>query len=85
MYKRQVFNNGEVYRGDVRGVMHLKRYINMYSRDSFMAYYCGFSPVKYSGSLEELEKQKEIKNMPYYPDDGAIAIVNDVLIVKIGN
>lgn len=80
-----VFNNGEVYRGDVRGVMHLKRYINMYSRDSFMAYYCGFSPVKYSGSLEELEKQKEIKNMPYYPDDGAIAIVNDVLIVKIGN
>ena len=79
-----VFNNGEVYRGDVRGVMYLKRYINMYSRDSFMAYYCGFSPAKYSGNIEELEKQEVIKNMSYYPDDGSIAIVNDVLIVKIG-
>ncbi len=49
-----------------------------------MAYYCGFSPAKYSGNIEELEKQEVIKNMSYYPDDGSIAIVNDVLIVKIG-
>lgn len=82
---RTVFNNGEAYRGDVRGTMNLKRYINMYSREWFMGYYCGFLPAPYEGDKEELMNRPEVVKMPCYPDEGSVAIVDGVLIVKIGD
>ena len=53
--------------------------VNSFANRSFIRYWCGFNPVydytDYSGD-------PYVQEMPCYPDDGSIAIINDTVIVK---
>ena len=62
----------------------LKNWINNYNFIAYMAYHCGFSPRVIS-DIAEIGNEDTIASMPCYPDSGSIQIINDVVVVKMGN
>ena len=54
--------------------------INGYSWKTFMATWCGFRPEE--TEIMKLYQDDEIEKMPHYPDDGAIKVINNVVVVK---
>lgn len=59
--------------------------INSESWTGFMKYYCGYEPKNMITDEEELEEIKEwpeVQDMPNYPDDGAIQIINGTIVIK---
>lgn len=58
--------------------------INAYSRTYIITKLLGFAP-KFCGyeEITELIKQDEVKQMPCYPDDGSVKVINDVVVVKL--
>ena len=63
----------EAYRWDVT--------INDNSWVRFMEYYCGYAPTMIE-DVTMFEDMQEVKEMPCYPNDGSIQIINDTIIVK---
>lgn len=58
-------------------------YINAYSRKWFISAYLGYEPVEVS--YEEgmqLSEDPLVQEMPRYPDEGSIKVINGVLVVK---
>lgn len=62
----------------------LKDLINEYSREAFIAYFCGFD-AEYANDQEEAEimETEEFKSMPRYPYYGSIKRIGDYLVVKL--
>ena len=56
--------------------------INSNSLFAFINNWCGFSP-EYAEE-EDFKDLPEVQEMPYYPDDGSIKIINDTIVVKFG-
>lgn len=58
--------------------------ISAYSRNYIIIKYLGFSP-RFCGyeEIKELMENEEVKEMPCYPDDGAIRIIDGVVVVKL--
>lgn len=60
--------------------------VNSFSRSHIIVQYLGFAPYvcgyEENKALMELE---EVKNMPSYPDDGSIQIVNGKIVVKFSD
>ena len=48
----------------------------------FMNNWCAFSPEL--ANEEDFADLPEVIDMPYYPDDGSIKIINDTVVVKFG-
>ena len=57
--------------------------INDFSWEETMELWCGFSPVK-AGS-DDVVSTDVIDEMPSYPDDGSIRVVDGVLVVKFSD
>ena len=55
--------------------------INSYTWPDFMRRWCGYGPV-YIAEPEGFQERQDIKEMPHYPNDGSIRIIDDVLVVK---
>ena len=45
-----------------------------------MEYWCGFAPATISE--EEFIDHPEVKDMPNYPNDGSMKLVDGVIVVK---
>ncbi|MDE6657527.1 MAG: glucosyltransferase domain-containing protein [Oscillospiraceae bacterium] len=56
--------------------------INDYAWIKFMNNWCGFNPETVDG--KDFINLPEVVDMPYYPDDGSIKIINDTVVVKFG-
>ena len=58
--------------------------ISVYSRNQIITKYLGFAPrfCDYQ-ELKALMENEEVEEMPSYPDDGSIKIVDGVIVVKI--
>lgn len=63
------------------GIMNGFDYVNMYSRDKFMRYFCGFAPPL-ATNLDMIKSSLEFQDMSVYPNQGSIKIINGTLIVK---
>lgn len=75
IYEMEELNNIEIsYYGGI------KAYINDYVWDRFMARWCGYSPTR--ADEETYKNLPEVLNMPTYPDDGSIKVVDEVIVVK---
>lgn len=60
--------------------------INRYSRDHFMRNLLGFVYTKASEEeMGKLEENPRVLNMPAYPDDGSIQIVEDIVVVRLND
>ena len=58
--------------------------INAYSRNSIITKYLGFAPRFCSyEEIVELMKEEVVREMPCYPDEGAIQIVDGVVVIKL--
>lgn len=62
------------YDTDIRG------YLNDWAWSEFLARWCGFRPK--AADPEQVQTWPEVQAMPSYPDDGAIQIIRDVIVVK---
>lgn len=52
----------------------------------YMVNRCGFSPVMAEwGETNALKQSEEVKNMPCYPDDGSIKVVDGIVVIKLAN
>ena len=60
--------------------------VNSFSRSHIIIEYLGFAPTicgyEETKALRELE---EVKNMPSYPDDGSIQIIDNIIVVKFSD
>lgn len=55
--------------------------INNFAAKSFMENWCGFAPTIDYSSYED---NADVQQMPCYPDDGSIKVVDGVVVVKFG-
>lgn len=53
--------------------------INSFAGRAFIRYWCGFDPVY---DYTNYAQDPQVQEMPCYPDEGSIAIINDTVIVK---
>ena len=61
----------------------MRQVVRGYSYKQYLALHCGYSPVFISGDeLEQIKSLKEVEEMPCYPDDGSIAVIDHVIVVK---
>lgn len=59
-------------------------YLNAYSRNNFIRQYVGYSFNSVSDEERELFSSKaEVQQMPSYPNDGSIKVIDGVLVVKL--
>ena len=58
-----------------------KNLLNDYNWDYFMKFWCGYEPVQVEDT-REFEEMESVRNMPSYPADASIAIVNNTIVVK---
>ena len=61
-------------------------YVNAYSRISWFRAYQGFD-IKLVADIEKaiLYKNEDVKNMPCYPDNGSIKIIDGIVVIKLEN
>lgn len=60
--------------------------INDYKWISFMRMWCGYDPETVSQEvLDQISSTDQVQEMPCYPDDGSIQIVDDVIVVKFAD
>jgi hypothetical protein len=58
--------------------------INAYSRWHIMIQYVGYNPVfLFDDETSKIAEWPEVKEMPCYPEDGSIQIINDVIVLKL--
>ncbi|MDE6775342.1 MAG: glucosyltransferase domain-containing protein [Ruminococcus sp.] len=62
-------------------ILNTKKLINT-TWKQFMNNWCGFSPEL--ADEEDFADLPEVIDMPYYPDDGSIKVINDTVVVKFG-
>ncbi len=60
----------------------LQEYLNNWSWKEFMERWCGFGP-EMAYELEP-EKLQEVREMPCYPEDGSIRVMDGTVVVKFG-
>ena len=53
--------------------------LNSYAWRKFVASWCGFTPRVVYGNFRD---HPEVKEMPHYPDDGSIRLIDKVIVVK---
>lgn len=60
--------------------------VNTYSRWQILIKYLGYNPqFLWANETAEFEKLLEVQEMPCYPEDGSIKIVDDVIVLKLSN
>ena len=73
-----------LYRNDVMKRLSMtgrdEALVDAYSREYFIRYYCGFD-TQYV-SIDNLPTDK-ISEMPIYPSDGSVQMIDDVVVVKL--
>ncbi len=57
--------------------------ISDYTWEEFMAEWCGFHPyMVFSEENSSFAQMEEVQNMPHYPDDGSVRIIEGVVVVN---
>ena len=59
----------------------IQDYVNNWAWEAFLKRWCGFGPSKVYVT-DSLEKLPEVQDMPHYPEDGSIRVIQDTVVVK---
>lgn len=60
--------------------------LNTYSWFRYMSNRCGYNPICSAPEVEaQLRENEEVINMPAYPDDGFVKIIDGNIVVKLSN
>lgn len=63
---------------------NMESLINDYAWKRYMRIHIGYAPKEVQ-DIDEIQKRSEVQNMPEYPDDGSIQVINDDVVVKLSN
>lgn len=63
---------------------NMNEFISYFADVKFLEQHCGYTYSQPS-DIEKIYESEYIRNMPCYPDDGAIQVVDEVVIVKFSN
>lgn len=66
---------------NLSGVFNGIDYINIYSRNNFIKYFCGFAPPIVNDT-STIEQSSQFKEMPVYPACGSVGMIDGTLVVK---
>ncbi len=68
---------------NMTGVLVGSKALNIYSRQKFFAYFLAVD-YNYAGSddIAAIKATEEFQNMPCYPAEGSIAVINGIITVK---
>lgn len=69
---------------NLAGIPDAYNYINMYSRDRFIKYFCGFNPPM-ADDINAIKSSPQFQAMPSYPDYGSMEIIDETLVIKLGD
>lgn len=73
---------------DMVGVMDMKELVNSYTYGYFLRRFVGASNIVYDTTTKISEKYKKynnVENMPSYPSYNSVQIINNCLVVKLGD
>lgn len=60
--------------------------VNWYSKNAYLMHYTGWSSYLVDdNTLAQLSEQNEVREMPCYPEEGSIRIINDIVVVKFSD
>ncbi len=59
----------------------LEKLVNNYAWRAYVERHCGYSPEEI-WEREEYEEMEEVKQMPAYPTEGSIKVINNTIVVK---
>ena len=62
---------------------HFSSLINNYTWEKTMRMWCGFDPE--TGNAEDYINRKEVAEMPVYPDEGSIRVIDGAVVVKFAD
>ena len=65
----------------IRGTFTPAELVNIYSREAYMTMHCGYG-CTFVKDKESLQNDDRVKEMPAYPANGSIRIIDDVIVVK---
>lgn len=78
-----LLNDYWTYPAHIGGIAYTENMLNRYSRDSWIRFYLGYSiPYADSQKQQELSALSEVKEMPCWPAEGSIKVINDVVVIK---
>ena len=60
----------------------IEAYVNTYTWATFMANWNGYNPLR--GESNDYKDSIDVAQMPTYPNDGSIKMLNDVIVIKFG-
>jgi len=63
---------------------NMNQFISYFADVKFLVQHCGYSYSQPS-DMQAIYESEYIRSMPCYPDDGAIQVVDDVVVVKFSN
>lgn len=59
-------------------------YINAYSRNRWISRYLGYNvPLEKQEIVDELKNSDEVKNMPCWPSEGSIKVIDNTVVIKL--
>lgn len=65
---------------------HYTDKINLYNWQQYMRVWCGYAPATVSQEeLDRISSTSKVQEMPCYPDDGSIQIIDGVIVVKFAD
>lgn len=81
--KDPLFQNPWQY-ADIYGDNKNSTYLlNSYSRTSWIKNYFGYTvPMADDQKVEELQEREDVKNMPCWPNEGSIKVIDDTIVIK---
>lgn len=86
-FKGESISDKTLYRNDVMSTFSMSgrddALADAYSKLYLLKYYCGFDAEFISVEEMSSAAQEEIANMPLYPNDGSVKVIDDVVVVKI--
>lgn len=86
-FKGERIADQTLYRNDVMAPFSMSgrddALVDAYSSAYLLKYYCGFDAEYVSVDEMSMNTQKEINDMPTYPNDGSIKVIDGVVVVKI--
>ncbi|GAB5615731.1 hypothetical protein JCM31739_05560 [Faecalimonas canis] len=63
-----------------------KNLLNSYTRNVWILNYFGyFIPTADENTVRQFEKNKEVINMPCWPNANSIKVIDDAIIIKLEN
>ena len=78
-----LFNNKWMYSKVYTDNTNAKYMFNSYSRTSWLKHYFGYTVnVASNHRIDQLKAMEEVKNMPVWPNDGSIKIIDNTIVIK---